>query len=306
VINIKIKTFSDVIEAAAQKRAVAGASKIAIAAGESVCALNAANSAVSANLASVILVGDRLKIEKSADVAGICLTQFEIVDIKEPFEACKVAARLVSGGEAAALMKGDTPTAMVLRAALDRDIGLRTGKKLSHVAMFSTPSYHKPFIVTDCAVNIAPDFETKADIIENAVGVMRKLGVSLPKVALLAAKETVDEKMPVTLEWARILELHRQGERMQDCIVDGPFALDNAISNRACEIKGVNSPVGGDADILVVPNIEAGNILYKCLTFIAKADSCGIVVGAKRPIILTSRADCTNSRLNAIALAVLL
>jgi phosphate butyryltransferase len=277
-----------------------------VAVGESTCSLKAANLAIDANLASVILVGNKDKIKISAETIGANLSSFEIVDVKDPAEACKTAALLVSSGEATALMKGDIHTSIVLKAALDRDVGLRIGKKLSHIAMFSSPNYHKPFIATDCAVNIAPDLDTKVDIIENAAAAMRKLGVDLPKVALLAAKETVDDKMPVTMEWARIIELHKTGGRMTDCIVDGPFALDNAISRESCGIKGINSPVGGDADILVVPDIESGNILYKSLTFIAKADSCGIVLGAKRPIILTSRADCTNSRLYAIALAVLL
>lgn len=301
-----IRSFNDVMEAASGAAKKGDSAKIAVAVGESPCCLKAANSAVDAGIASVILVGDKDKINRNADAVGVCPDKFEVMDNKDPLEACRVAAMLVSSGEATALMKGDVHTSVVLRAALNREAGLRTGKKLSHIAMFHTASYHKPFIATDCAVNIDPDFETKIDIIENAVGAMHRLGVANPKVALLAAKEMVDDKMPITLEWARIVELHKSGERMSGCVVDGPFALDNAVSKESCEIKGIDSPVGGDADILVVPNIEAGNILYKSMTFIAGADNCGIVLGAKRPIILTSRADCSKSKLYAIALAVLM
>jgi phosphate butyryltransferase len=267
--------------------------------------LEVACEAVQRGLASMILVGDEAKICEAATQRKIDISQFEIVDEADDLAACRTAVGLVKEGRANALMKGDIDTSAIMRAVLCRETGIRIGKKLSHIAAFETPNYHKLFFATDCAVNIAPDFDTKIDIIENTVNAVRNLGIETPKVALLAAKETVDEKMPITMEYADIVALHRSGERMQNCIVDGPLALDNAVSAKACEIKGIHSRVCGDADILLCPNIEAGNILYKSLSFIAMAKNGGVVVGAKRPVILTSRADCNESKLISIALSVL-
>ena len=256
-------------------------------------------------IAKMILCGDEAKIRLIAENKGIDLAQFEIVDEADEAAACRAAVSLVASGKATALMKGDVDTSTVMRAVLCRETGMRDGKKLSHIAVFEPPNYHKLMFATDCAVNIAPDFDTKVDIIENTVAALRNLGIEKPKVALLAAKEKVDEKMPLTVEYGKIVELHKSGERMQNCIVDGPLALDNAVSTDSCEIKGINSPVGGDADVFFCPNIEAGNILYKSLSFITQAKNGGVVVGAKRPVILTSRADSTESKLISIALSVL-
>ncbi|MDR2166278.1 MAG: bifunctional enoyl-CoA hydratase/phosphate acetyltransferase [Clostridiales bacterium] len=295
-----IKNFDEVFRLAKEKK-----STVAVAAADSAHILEMAAEAVGQGIASMILVGDASKIFALAKEMNINIDNFEIVDEADEFAACQAAVELVKSGRATALMKGDTETSTIMRAVLCRETGIRAGKKLSHVAVFETPNYHKLLFAADCAVNIAPDFDTKIDIIENTVDALRNMGINLPKVALLAAKEKVDDKMPITQEYAQIVALHKSGERMQNCIVDGPLALDNAVSVEACEIKGINSPVGGDADILFCPNIEAGNILYKSLSFITKAKNGGVVLGAKRPIILTSRADSAESKLISIALSVL-
>ncbi|MCL2620639.1 MAG: bifunctional enoyl-CoA hydratase/phosphate acetyltransferase [Defluviitaleaceae bacterium] len=296
-----IKGFYEIFNLARNKENAT----VAVAVAGAPYVMEAANEATKLGIAKMILVGDESKIGQIAHEKGIDLSLFEVVNEPDPVMACKTAVSLVSSGKVSSLMKGDIDTSTVMRAALDKETGLRTGKKLSHMAAFETEGYHKMLFATDCAINIAPDFDTKVDIIENAVAALQNLGINKPKVALMAAKETVDDKMPVTQEWAKIVELHKSGERMQGCIVDGPLALDNAISEDACRIKGINSPVGADADILVAPTIEAGNMLYKCLSFITKAKNGGVVLGAKRPIVLTSRADTAESKLISIALSVL-
>ncbi|MCL2236169.1 MAG: bifunctional enoyl-CoA hydratase/phosphate acetyltransferase [Defluviitaleaceae bacterium] len=278
---------------------------VAVAVAAAPYVMSAALEATKMGIATMILVGDEAKMKNIAKDLDMDLSKFKIVDEPDPLLACKKAVSMVSSGEASSLMKGDIDTSTVMRAALDKETGLRAGKKLSHIAAFETPNYHKMLFATDCAINIAPDFDTHVDIIENAVAALQNLGIEKPKVALMAAKEVVDDKMPVTQEWGKMVELHKSGERMKGCIVDGPLALDNAVSEDACRIKGINSPVGADADILVAPTIEAGNILYKCLSFITKAKNGGVVLGAKRPIVLTSRADTAESKLISIALSVL-
>jgi phosphate butyryltransferase len=304
-----IKGFDDVFEMARQKKEAT----VVVAAAGSADSTEAVIGAVRLGIAKVVLVGDETRIKESARALKIdisALLGVEIVDVKDMLEACREAVKMVrdgvAEGKAIALMKGDVDTSALLKVILDRENGLRKGKQLSHIVAFEAPNYHKMLFAADCAVNIDPDFDTKVDIIENTVSALHKLGVACPKVALLAAKEIADEKMPVTMEWERLIKLHKSGERMKDCVVDGPFALDNAVSREACEIKGVESIVGGDADILICPNIEAGNVLYKCLSFIAKAKNGGVIVGAKSPIVLTSRSDSAESKLFSIALAVLL
>ena len=295
-----IKNFNEIFKLAKEKD-----SKIAVACAAAGHILKMAQEATQLGIAKMILCGDAAKMRVIADDKGIDLSQFEIVDESDEVAACRAAVALVVSGKATALMKGDVDTSTVMRAVLCRETGMRDGKKLSHIAAFEPPNYHKLMFATDCAVNIAPDFDTKIEIIELAVSALHNLGIKKPKVALLAAKEKVDEKMPVTVEYGKIVELHKSGKRLQDCIVDGPLALDNAVSAESCEIKGIHSPVGGDADIFFCPDIEAGNILYKSLSFITKAKNGGVVVGAKRPIILTSRADTAESKLISIALSVL-
>lgn len=279
---------------------------VAVACAADAHVLEACAAAVQNGIAGFILVGDEGKIAQIAAEHGIDTTPFTIVHETDNEAACAAAVALVAEGRANALMKGAIDTSVVMKAALNREAGMRTGKKLSHVAAFEVAGYHKLLYVTDAAINIAPDLEAKKEILANALSALHNLGVARPKVALLAAKEKADDKMPVTLEYIDIVAEHRAGDFFSDnAVIDGPLALDNAVSAESCEIKGIKSPVGGDADLLFCPDIEAGNILYKSLAFLAGAKSGGVVVGAKRPIILTSRADSAESKLISIALAVL-
>ena len=278
--------------------------KVAVACAADAHVLMAVKAAAEKDIADFILIGDRAKINETAHDSNLDIGSFEIMDIADSAEVCAAAAALVADGTATALMKGNIDTSVVMRAALDKEAGMRTGKKLSHIAAFELPSYDKLLYVTDAAINIAPDIEGKKDIIANALAALHNLGIAKPKVALLAAKEKADEKMPVTMEYAELVKLHKDG-LFADAIIDGPLALDNAVSAESCEIKGIDSPVGGQADLLVCPDIEAGNILYKSLAFLAGGKNGGVVLGAKRPIILTSRADSAESKLISIALSVL-
>jgi len=283
-----------------EKAANRGKSIVSVAACADLHVLEACVHAFEKGLAGFILVGDKIKTQKIAGEAGLNISGFEMIDEPDDLLACKKAVALVADGTATALMKGLIDTSVIMRAALDRETGIRTNRKLSHIAAFELPTYHKLLFLTDAAINIAPTIEDKTQIIENAVEALNNMGIVAPKTALLAAKEKVDEKMPATLEWAEIVKM-----QLPNCITDGPLALDNAISKEACEIKGIDSPVGGDADLLVAPDIEAGNVLYKALAFLANARCGGVVLGAKRPIVLTSRADSADSKLISIALSVL-
>ena len=207
-------------------------------------------------------------------------------------------------GEAELLMKGSLHTDELLGAVVARETGLRTGRRISHVFIMDVPTYHKVLIVTDAAINIAPTLEDKVDICQNAIDLAIALGVDTPKVAILAAVETVNSKMPATIDAAALCKMADRGQ-ITGGLLDGPLAFDNAISSDAARIKGIRSEVAGDPDILLVPDLEAGNILAKQLTFLANADSAGIVLGARVPIILTSRADSVRSRIASCAVAML-
>ena len=256
------------------------------------------------NIAKFILVGDSEKIRQMAEAVKADISCAEIIHEPDQEQACKTAVGLVAQGRARALMKGQVETSVIMKAVLDREAGMRTGRKLSHLAVFELPAYHKLLFITDAAINIAPDLAAKKEILQNAVEAVNALGISAPKVALLAAKEKPDPKMPVTIDAAELTAQYKNGE-ITGCIVDGPLALDNAISPESVAIKGIESEVGGDADILVCPDIESANILYKALAFLAGGKNGGVVLGAKRPIILTSRADSAESKLISIALGVL-
>ncbi|MCL2397803.1 MAG: bifunctional enoyl-CoA hydratase/phosphate acetyltransferase [Defluviitaleaceae bacterium] len=297
-----INNFAEIFAMAKSKK---GAT-VAVACAADSHVLEAVAMATKEGIANFILVGDENNITKIASLCDIDISDLEMVHEPDDATACKVAVSLVASGRANALMKGSIDTSVVMRAALDKEGGMRSGKKLSHLAAFEVAGYHKLLFVTDVAINIAPDFDTKKDIITNALAALHNLGLQKPKVALLAAKEKADEKMPVTMEYENLVKLHKNGELFgQDAIIDGPLALDNAVSAESCQIKGIDSPVGGDADLLLCPDIEAGNILYKSLAFLAGAKNGGVVIGARRPIILTSRADSAESKLISIALSVL-
>jgi phosphotransacetylase len=251
-----------------------------------------------------ILVGPAAKIAEVAASARIDLTGTRIVDAPHSHASAARAVELVRCGDAELLMKGSLHTDELLGAVVARDTGLRTGRRISHVFIMDVPTYHKVLIVTDAAINIAPTLEDKVDICQNAIDLAISLGVARPKVAILAAVETVTSKMPATLDAAALCKMAERGQ-ITGAIVDGPLAFDNAISAEAARIKGIRSEVAGDPDILLVPDLEAGNILAKQLSFLANADSAGLVLGARVPIILTSRADSVRSKIASCAVAVL-
>jgi len=251
-----------------------------------------------------ILVGPAAKIREIAAKSGLDLARTEIVDVPHSHAAAARAVELVREGKAEVLMKGSLHTDELLGAVVARETGLRTARRISHVFIIDVPTYHKVLIVTDAAINIAPTLEDKVDICQNAVDLARSLGLETPKVAILAAVETVNSKMTATLDAAALCKMAERGQ-ITGAMLDGPLAFDNAISLEAARIKGIQSKVAGDPDILLVPDLEAGNILAKLLSFLAKADSAGLVLGARVPIILTSRADNVRSRIASCAVAVL-
>lgn len=296
-----IRRFDDIIKAAAEK----GPKTIAVAVAQDAEVLNAVKGAKEMGIAEAILVGDKDEIKKAAEKCGVDITKFEAVDIKDKAEACRRAVELVSTGKAHIVMKGLVDTSIILKAVLDEKIGLRTGNVLSHVAVFDVEGYDRLLYVTDAAMNIAPNIEQKKQIIENAVMVANALENDNPKVAVLAAVEKVNPKMQATLDAAELVKMNEEG-LLTGCVVGGPFALDNAVSVEAAKHKGIDHPVAGKADILMVPVIEAGNMLYKSMVFFARAKNAGIIVGAKAPVVLTSRADSDEAKLNSIAIGVLM
>jgi phosphotransacetylase len=249
-------------------------------------------------------VGPAAKIAEIARAARLDLGGIEIVDAPESRAAAASAVELVRKGEAELLMKGSLHTDELMAAVVSREGGLRTARRISHVFVMDVPTYHKVLIVTDGAINIAPTLEDKVDICQNAIDLAISLGLERPKVAILAAVETVTSKMPATLDAAALCKMADRGQ-IRGGILDGPLAFDNAISREAAETKGIRSEVAGDPDILLAPDLEAGNILAKQLSFLANADSAGLVLGARVPIILTSRADSVRSRIASCAVAML-
>lgn len=267
-------------------------------------ALSGAVEAFEHGLIVPFLVGPAASIKKIAASSGIDLGNIEIVDVPHSHAAAEKAVALVREGRAEILMKGSLHTDELMGAVVSRDGGLRTGRRISHVFLMDVPTYHKALLITDGAINIAPTLEDKVDICQNAIDLAVSLGLERPKVAILAAVEIVTSKMPATIDAAALCKMADRGQ-IKNAILDGPLAFDNAISKEAAETKGIQSPVAGDPDILLAPDLEAGNMLAKQLSFLAKADSAGMVLGARVPIILTSRADSVRSRIASCAVAVL-
>ena len=267
-------------------------------------ALSGAVEAYQRGLIIPLLVGPAASIAKTAASAGIDLKKLEIIDVPHSHAAAEKAVALIREGRAEILMKGSLHTDELMGAVVSRDGGLRTARRISHVFLMDVPTYHKPLVITDGAINIAPTLEDKIDICQNAIDLAISLGVERPKVAILAAVEIVTSKMPATIDAAALCKLADRGQ-IKNGILDGPLAFDNAISKEAAETKGIQSPVVGDPDILFAPDLEAGNMLAKQLSFLANADSAGMVLGARVPIILTSRADSVRSRIASCAVAVL-
>jgi phosphotransacetylase len=267
-------------------------------------ALAGAIDAAAKGLITPTLVGPAAKIREVASASGIDIGGAPIVDVPHSHAAAAKAVELVKSGQAELLMKGSLHSDELLGAVVARETGLRTGRRLSHVFIMDVPTYHKVLVVTDAAINIAPTLEDKVDICQNAIDLVVALGRDRPKVAILAAVETVTSKMPATVDAAALCKMAERGQ-ITGGMLDGPLAFDNAISAEAAKVKGIRSEVAGDPDILLVPDLEAGNILAKQLTFLANADSAGIVLGARVPIILTSRADSVRSRIASCGVAML-
>jgi phosphate acetyltransferase len=252
-----------------------------------------------------LLVGPAARIRETAQRTGIDISRYEIVEAPHSHGAAERAVQLVREGRAAALMKGALHTDELMGAVVDREKGLRTSRRLSHCFVMDVPAYAQPLIITDAAINIAPTLEDKVDIVQNAIDLAQALGVPEPHVAILSAMETVNPKVPSTIEAAALCKMADRGQ-ITGGVLDGPLALDNAINVEAARIKGIFSAVAGHANVLVVPDLEAGNMLAKSLSFLAQADAAGIVLGARVPIMLTSRADSVEARLASCAVAVLL
>jgi len=280
--------------------------KVAVAVAQDEAVLKAACQARADSVAESLLVGDESQIRRLADENDLSLDTFEVIDEREPLRAVATAVGLVADGEADILMKGYIHTDDFLRRVLSREHGLRTGSILSHVFVAEVPAMDKLVFITDGAMNIAPDLEQKAAILLNAVYLARLFGIDEPKVAVLAAVELVNPNMPATMDAAALASMAARGQFDPHCTVDGPFALDNAIDPRAAAHKKIGGPVAGRADILLVPTIEAGNLLSKSLVYFAGRRQVGLLVGAKAPVVLTSRADTMECKLLSIAAAVLM
>lgn len=268
-------------------------------------ALGAAVEAAQAGLITPILVGPRVKIVKAAEAAKVDIAPYRVVDAPHSEAAAAMAVDLVHRGEAKLLMKGSLHTDELLHAVLAPEAGLRTDRRLSHIYLMDVPTYPRPLLITDAAVNIAPDLEEKRDIVQNAIDLAHVMGIEMPRVAILSAIETINPKLRSTLDAAALCKMADRGQ-ITGALIDGPLAFDNAVSPAAALEKGIVSKVAGQADILVVPDLEAGNMLAKQLTFLAGADAAGVVLGARVPIILTSRADAERTRMASCAVAVLI
>jgi len=266
--------------------------------------LRGALEAAEAGLISPILVGPKNKIEGVAQTSSLDLAEAEIVDAPHSHAAAEKAVELVRTGKAELLMKGSLHTDELLTEVVKRETGIRTGRRISHVFVMDVPGHSHTLFITDAAVNIAPDLDAKRDIIQNAIDLFAGLGLGVPKVAILSAVETVTTSIPSTIEAAALCKMSDRGQ-ITGGELDGPLAFDNAISPEAARIKGIKSPVAGQAQILVVPDLEAGNMLAKNLSFLSRADAAGIVLGARVPIILTSRADNVMTRMASCAVATL-
>lgn len=296
-----IKGFDEVLQIAKER----GPKVLSVAVAQDEDVLNSVEMARKAGIVSAILVGDQEKIEEIAKNISIDLSKYEIIDIKDLAEASLKAVELVSTGKADLVMKGLVDTAIILKAVLNKEKGLRSGNVLSHVAVFDVESMPRLLMVTDAAMNIAPDLQGKKQIIENSLQVARGLDIETANVGVICAKEKVNEKMQATVDAANLVEMNKKGE-LTGCVVGGPFALDNAVSEEAARIKGITDPIAGKVDVLLCPTIEAGNVLYKTLAFLTSSRNAGIIVGAKAPVVLTSRADSDDTKLNSIALGVLM
>jgi phosphate butyryltransferase len=293
-----LKSLTTLLELAKQK----GVCRIAVAAAADKHVLDAIMTAKKEGFAEPILVGEKSIIESIAKEIGFDLSDVNIIDIADPYLASVEAVSLIRNKKADILMKGLVGTGPMLKAVLDKENGLRKGASLSHVALFETQFYHKLLGVTDAAMNVAPEFDEKVSLVKNAIEVFHKLGINEPKVAIIGAVETVNPKMEATVHAAMLTMMNRR-KQIKGCIIDGPLALDNAVSAESANHKGIVSDVAGDVDLIVTPDINTGNVLYKSMNFLGGATTAAVIMGAKVPIVLTSRADSEKSKLMSIALA---
>ncbi len=278
--------------------------KVAVAVAQDEPVLEAIKAAKEKGIADAILVGDKLEIERIADKIEMDLSDYEIINETNITKAAVEAVRLVSTGEADMVMKGLVDTATFLRSVLNKEVGLRTGKLMSHVSVFEIEGIDRLILLTDAAFNTYPDLKAKVQILNNSVEVAHACGIELPKVAAVCAVEVVNPDMPATIDASLLAKMNDRGQ-IKGCIVDGPLALDNALSEEAANHKGITGEVAGKADIILLPNIETANVMYKTLTYTAKSRNGALLVGTSAPVILTSRADKFETKLNSIALAAL-
>ncbi|MBU4227757.1 phosphate butyryltransferase [bacterium] len=296
-----LRTFDEVLHKAKDY----GPKKMAVASAGAEDVLKAVEAARKEGLTDSILVGDKKEIIQIAEKMGINPANYEIIDKPDKTETARCAVELVRNKKASILMKGMMGTARLLQAVLDKEIGLRTNRLLSHVYTLEIKNYNRLLTMTDGAMNISPDLKQKAQIIQNAIYYAHSMGIKKPKVAVVAALELVNPDMPATIDAACLAKMSERGQIVGG-IVDGPLAFDNAISKEAAEYKGIESSVSGEVDIVLVPNIESGNIFAKGLVYLAKAVPAGLLLGAKAPVVLVSRSDSAQSKLYSIALGVLM
>lgn len=295
-----IKNFEQVLKQAKENEI----KTVAVAVAQDEPVLEAVKAAKEKGIANAILVGNKDEIAEIAEKINMNLEGIEIIHELDIKKAARKAVECVSSGKADMVMKGLIDTANFLRAVLNKEIGLRSGNLMSHVAVFEIPGYDRLIMVTDAAFNMYPELKEKVDIVKNSVTVAHSLGNETPKVAPVCAVEVVNPKMPATLDAAALSQMNARGQ-IKGCIIDGPLATDNALSEEAAKHKKISGPVAGKADILLMPNIEAGNVMYKTLAFTTESKNGGLLVGTTAPVIVTSRADTYETKLNSIALAAL-
>lgn len=294
-----IKKLAEIVEMAKSKSTIR---KVAVAAAGNPEVLEALKNAVENGIIEPILIGDEESIRSISKNIGFDISKFEIINTVDNVEASAKAVKYIKKGKAEILMKGNVSTGILLKAVLDKELGLRKGALLSHVAIFETAYYHKLLGVTDAAMNVNPDLQEKIGIIKNAVEVFHGLGDPNPKVAIVGSVETINPRMEATMHAATISMMNYR-KQIKGCIIDGPLAIDGAVSKKSADLKNITSDVAGDVDIILAPDIDGANILYKTMNFLGGATAAAVIMGAKVPIVLTSRGDTEKSKFLSIALA---
>ncbi len=277
---------------------------LALAVSQDSQSLNAIHKAHQKGIIKPVLIGDKALTERIIEEEGFDFSGAQFIDEKDHEMCVEIAVKLVHNKEADILMKGKVATPVLLKGVLNKEWGLRTGSLLSHFALFEVDTYHKLIAITDVAMNISPNLKDKIAIVNNSVGYLNKMGIAKPKVAVLGAIEMVNESMQATMD-AALLSKMNQRDQIKNCIIDGPLAFDNAVCVDSAKLKNIKSEVAGDTDLLLMPDIEVGNVLYKTLVFFAKAKVASVILGAKTPIVLTSRSDSEESKYHSILLAAL-